>query len=223
MLYSKTRKWVFIHVPKNAGTSFKSLFIPTQHGESKVTEEMISVSKTYKVDKYWADKQHDPEHNKWSYWRNVFVGYTPVAFLRNPWARALSTYLYSVQHAKKHIKEEWGWIDHARLTQEGFKRSWMHGGFFVDDHALEHEYNDKTKRFWSFKDTQASWLHGAGVWFRMEDQQNDFSAYTGTPKLPMLNTTTKTNYKFYFDDELKNEIARRFAVDIELGNYIFGD
>ena len=221
MLYSKEKKWVFIHVPKNAGTSFKSMFIPAKHGSSITTKEMIESCKKFGVDKFWADKRYDPEHNKWSYWKDKFFGYHPVGFLRNPWARALSTFLYSVQHAKDNIEEEWGWIDHSRLTREGFKTSWMPGGFFVDDHAIEWEYNHDIQRYWSFKDTQESWMDGEGVWFRMEDQQDDFSSYTGTPPLPTLNTTTKTDYQLYYDSELKNEIAKRFAVDVELGEYTF--
>lgn len=207
-------------MPKNAGTSFKSLFTKCLHTEGISQEQQKQNKKKFGVQGIYQ-AGFDTEHNKWAYWQNVFVDFTPVAFLRNPWARALSTYLYSLQHSKKNIAEEWGWLDHARLTQEGFKRSWMEGGFFVDDHAKQFEQNKTTLRNWRFKDTQASWLDGAGVWFRMEDQQNDFAAYTGTPEMQTMNATTKAKYQLYFDEELKKEIARRFAEDVDLGKYTF--
>tara|TARA_A200000159_G_scaffold143044_1_gene146985 strand:+ start:364 stop:1026 length:663 start_codon:yes stop_codon:yes gene_type:complete len=220
MLYSKQKKWVFIHVPKNAGTSFKSLFTKCLHTEGISKEEQKQNKKQFNVQGYYQEG-YDTEHNKWAYWQNVFVDFTPIAFLRNPWARALSTYMYSLQHAQKNLLKEWGFLDHARLSREGFKGSWMEGGFFVDDHAKEFEQNKKTLRNWQFGDTQASWLNGAGQWFRMEDQQKQFSAYTGTPELPVMNKSTKSNYRLYYDQELIERIRTLFAEDVELGKYNF--
>jgi hypothetical protein len=220
MLYSKTKKWVFIHVPKNAGTSFKALFAKCLHAEGISQEQQKQNKKKFGVQGLYQ-ANFDTEHNKWVYWQNVFVNFTPVAFLRNPWARALSIYTYSLQHAQNNLLEEWGFLDHARLTREGFKGSWMEGGFFVDGHAAQIEINKKTLRGWSFKDAQASWLNGAGQWFRMEDQQKQFSAYTGTPELPVMNTSTKSNYRLYYDQELIERIRTLFAADVELGQYTF--
>lgn len=220
MLYSKEKNWVFIHVPKNAGTSFKAMFTPCPYGDEISVEDKIANREQYNIKRLFL-KEYDAEHNKWEFWKKTFDGFTPIAFLRNPWARALSVYAYSLQHAQKNLLEEWGFLDHARLTREGFKKSWMEGGFFVDGHAAHLEKNQETFRNWSFADQQASWLNGAGVWFRMEDQQKEFTRFTGTPKLPNLNTSTKSNYRLYYDQELIERIRTLFAEDIELGKYQF--
>jgi len=204
MLYSSQKEWYFIHVPKNAGTS-----IVRPNRSNPICECLEPNAEVY--------------HNKNDYWSQYEVtkNLTPVAILRNPWDRALSIYTYNLKQTGKNLSQDWAKIDHGRLIYEGFKRSWMPGGFFVDGHGREVEYSKESGRAWGQDDDQYSWLDGKGKWFRMEDQMNDFCQFTGLPIPEKLNTTTRSHYRNYYDKELQSRIADLFARDIELGGYKF--
>ena len=127
MLYSPINGWCFVHVPKNGGTSI------VKHNRNNQICQFIKVAggSTY--------------HNKWSYYKNNerLKGLTPVAILRNPWSRCLSIFLYNIKLTESKLGSEgceWADIDHARLLRDGFKKSWMPGGFFRDEHGREFEY-----------------------------------------------------------------------------------
>ena len=159
MLYNDSEKWAFVHVPKNAGTAI-----------TLIADKIRRKNKAIK----WMEMGNFAHHNKWSYWSKIpefFKDYTQrfAPILRNPWDRALSIYTYNLKNTAKNLTQEWGKEDHARLIKEGFKRSWMPGGFFVDNYGKEFEYNKQTGRAWGQDDDQFSWLDGEGKWFRLED------------------------------------------------------
>jgi hypothetical protein len=206
MIY-KPNEWAFVHVPKNAGTSFvRPLRNPKRRKELGL--ELL-------------DKGPSLHHNKWDWWSRFdeVKDLTPVGICRNPWSRALSMYLYNIKNAAANIEEEWGRFDHARLSREGFKRSWMPDGFFVDKHGIDFEYDKNTGRAWAQDEPQTSWLPDDGVWFRMEDQLEDFEKYVGYEMPEKLNTTPHARHLDYYDSELIERIGELFAADVEKFGY----
>lgn len=216
MLYSRKKKWFFVHVPKNAGTSILHPF----HREIKSEDERKVVIENRATQELSTIVGHH-HHNKADYWLEYpeLANLTPVAILRNPWDRALSIYTYNLKETSRNLHTNWGRLDHGRLIKEGFKRSWMPGGFFVDGHGRETEYNEQTGRAWGQDDDQYSWLDGKGKWFRMEDQLGDFCNYTGLPHPDRINTTKRSHYHNYYDKELVDRIGELFSRDIKLGGY----
>lgn len=222
MLFDQKKGWVFIHVPKNAGTSVQADYTQMGFDERGLTEEQRTKAREEQgLDRFFI--KGDTEHNKWSFFKNkpVAKDLSPVALLRNPWDRCLSIYVFSLERAKKELGKDWADYDHPILTRQGFKASWMHGGYFVDKHARNIEYNAGTGRAWAYEDDQFSWLGGEGKWFRMEDQMQDFCNHTGLPQPKKLNTTKRNDYREYYDDELAERISHLFARDITLGGYSF--
>jgi hypothetical protein len=223
MLYSEQNKWMFIHVPKNAGTSLQANYTDMGYDDRGLLsfDSRLENRVKAKVEHYFP--KGDVVHNKWSYFKNnsKFEGFTPIALLRNPWDRALSIYTFSLERAKKELGSEWANYDHPILVNQGFKRAWMEGGYFVDNHAKSTEYNEETKRAWSYNEDQYSWLQGEGQWFRLEDQLEEICKFTGLENPPKLNTSKRLDYRLYYDDELAERIAKLFARDIELGGYSF--
>jgi len=225
MIYSKEKGWYFIHVPKNAGSSILKPFVPIG-GKFKQVKETQHEDWLANRDKYNVKNIQASEHtshNKASYWgERDGKGLTPIAILRNPWSRCLSQYLFNVKISAIHLNQEWGAIDHPILVRSGFKECWMPGGFFVDGHASHVEYNKETERAWATDDPQYTWLEGyEGKWFRLEDGFDDFCKFTGLPLPPKVNTTQKTDYRKYYDDELAERIGTLYAKDVELGGYSF--
>jgi len=218
MLYSKSKGWYFVHVPKNAGTAVLWPFHREVKSERE-REEVIANRRNAKLESF-ASGHH---HNKAAFWSRFaeLKDLEPVALLRNPWDRALSIYTYNVKYAAKNLNEDWAKTDHGRLIKEGFKQSWMPGGFFVDGHGAEVEYNEKSQRYWAQDDDQFSWLDGKGKWFRVEDQMEEFCLYTGLPFPQRINTTARGDYRDYYDDELVERIGDLFARDIAFGGYKF--
>lgn len=218
MLYSKKKKWFFVHVPKNAGTA---ILYPFHREVFSEEERKEVVSNRNEYDLLTLVGHH--HHNKASYWLQYeeLKSLVPVALLRNPWDRALSMYTYNIKETARNLDKEWGKLDHGRLVREGFKRAWMPGGFFVDKHGRKVEYNKETGRAWGQDEDQYSWLDGKGVWFRMEDEMDKFLDYTGLPKPKVINTTVRGDYRNYYDDELKKVIGDLFKRDVELGGYKF--
>lgn len=223
MIYNKEKGWYFIHVPKNAGTAIVSQFI----SRARHTDEKKKCRLTNNRIKYGIKAtpfSFPTYHNKADFWgkSEELQGLNPVAILRNPWSRALSLYLFNLNVTQKNLHEDWGAIDHPILTRQGFKTSWMEGGFFVDGHGKHIEYNKETGRAWAQDDDQYSWLEGQGKWFRMEDQLDDFYKFTGLPDpKKIINATEKGDYRRYYDDELIDRIGQLFHRDVKLGNYSF--
>lgn len=222
MLFSPKDKWMFIHVPKNAGTSLQANYTCMGYDDrNKSSESRLSNREKAKVEHYFPNG--DVVHNKWSYFKHdsKFQEFTPIALLRNPWDRALSIYTFSLERAKKELGSEWANYDHPLLIKQGFKTAWMEGGYFVDDHAKSTEYNKETGRAWAYGEDQYSWLDGEGRWFRLEDQLDEICHFTGLDYPPRLNTSKRLDYRLYYDDELAERIANLFARDVKLGAYKF--
>jgi hypothetical protein len=113
---------MFIHVPKNAGTSLQANYTDMGYDDrNKSYESRLDNRKKAEVEHYFPNG--DVVHNKWSYFKNDprFQGFTPIALLRNPWDRALSIYTFSLERAKKELGSEWANYDHPLLIKQGFK------------------------------------------------------------------------------------------------------
>ena len=88
---------------------------------------------------------------------------------------------------------------HGRLLREGLTSSWAPAGFFVDSHGVEAEFNEETGRQWAQQDEQNSWLPETNpMWFRIEDQMEEFCEYTGIEMPEVDNTSTRGKYQDYY-------------------------
>lgn len=228
MIYSKERKWAFVHVPKNAGTCITSPYLYVRAHYDRLTSDPIKAEAVAEKRKELGigvmPFDQETHHNKWDYWSKFpeVKDLEPVALLRNPWDRCLSLYTFNLRMCGDNLGQEWGRLDHGRLIKDGFKASWMPGGFFVDDHGIHVEYNKETGRAWSQGDQQNTWLPEQAKWFRIEDELPKFCEYTGLDMpTSKQNVTVRGDYRDYYDDELRLRIADLFAKDVELGGYTF--
>lgn len=112
-------KWLFIHIPKNAGVSIAkhpelaNRMVRAErffHRSRDYTDELLRVMEA-------AGEHHGIQHARWRDVReDVRTKLQPVAIVRNPWARVVSRYRFA-QTAVDHDKAS---DDYAPLSFEAF-------------------------------------------------------------------------------------------------------
>jgi hypothetical protein len=186
-------KYIFIHVPKTAGTSIvKALDLP-----DKGHYTQLEIYKRY-------EGAHD------------ISKYFSFGFVKNPWARFLSLYFYLIRTSKKtsltfseYAKRFKSERPILSLNTKEFKKSGVslrhylpQFNFFLIDDI---NYIGKTENIQHCFDIVCDKI---GI----PHQQ-----------LPHKNATTHKHYTEYYDDETKEIVAKKYAKDIEYFGYEFGD
>ncbi len=188
--YFVAQKVIFIHVPKAAGTSVAlALF------------------------------GHDPGHYTALDYRNRnpgrFRAYFKFGFVRNPWDRLLSTYVYAFKHTRIYPNNQVSFIVEFP-TFESFIMEWV---------------NPKNIRRNYFMLPQVDYLCDRRgnliVDFvgRFENLEEDFEALCSrlqvSATLPMVNATTHPDYRSQYTKEMADAVASAYRDDIEFFGYDF--
>jgi hypothetical protein len=206
----------FIHIPKTAGTTL----IDSAEGHHS-NRELRKKYPTYKGSAH---------HNKYSYFESegMTADLDCFTLVRNPWARALSLFLFTIKHTAETISEMPSQAKvHARLCLEGFRGAWMPGGFFDRDHARDNT-GKEILRQWDSSDSQLSWLKNlngdiACKWYKIEEDigqvEDNYPCSMGGNA---VRTQTKHgHYSLYYDEELKDRVGELFKEDVETFGYEF--
>jgi hypothetical protein len=127
--------------------------------------------------------------------KNYFV----FSFVRNPWDRAVSFWFFRKYMCNMTISEDLALKD-----------------FLLKERMLSTQYS-YVKGF-----TNNSFIG------RFENLQEDFDTICdkiGIPQqqLPHVNETNHKHYTEYYDDETREIVAEKYAKDIEMFNYKFGE
>ena len=224
-MISHGHKCVFIHIPKNAGTTIE-FGILKAIGE-KFDEEKFSTHpapifalRRDVKHKYWLKggrgrvlgqrrkQQLYRPHAKLGQHTNA-PDYFCFTFVRNPWSRLVSEFIYrrnrygSKQHAD---------VDFARMVRTGY----IFDKKFMRDHHESYLPNGQLRYINENMDFVG----------KVENLQEDFEKVTnklGLKKviLPRINKRYYKPYWEYYDDETRELIAKRFKRDIETFNYEF--
>lgn len=134
--------------------------------------------------------------------------YLKFSFVRNPWDRILSLYLYKI---KKNAASDPKWHEVNITFQDYLKKV-----------ALKQMPISKPQ-FDYFKDPELMTFIG-----RFENLQQDFDIICdkiGIPQqqLPHVNKTKHKHYTEYYDDEMREIVAEKYAKDIDYFGYEFGE
>ena len=202
MWVNDKKKLVFIHIPKNGGTSVvKSL---------DEDWKKISVTDCFPPNDHHA-KQNQIHTDKYD-------DYHFFAISRNPWARMLSLYQFLVYQSgslldKEGPKGDWARMCHPILTSQGFNNSICEGGYFGNIYK-----NRKIDpRGWSEFDSSCSWMDN-GEWFDIEEIHK-LEKFGINPCFK--NSTKHIHYKYYYSTEARNAVESYFQDDIEKFSYSY--
>jgi len=152
------------------------------------------------------DPNHIPLYEiKKSIPEETYEDYFKFAFVRNPWDRFISCYLYH----QEWVKENWA-EKKTKMNLNSFKE-------FVLDHK-----NIPTK----YTMQQYEFTKGCDFIGRFENLEEDFEKVCEHLKLPLIkmpheNKTNHKHYSEYYDDETKEIVAKLFKKDIEVFGYKF--
>ena len=184
----------FIHIPKNAGTSIRPWVHPMDHNDTR--EELPDFIKNIGLDKHLPHSKLKPN----SMFDDQF------AIVRNPWARMVSLY-----HEKRHTHTE----PMSFLTFISKLKD-----FTYDNHWWS---NPPHKCFAQ----QLDWVSiNNKVMIDVlpfNNLQSNLQSYLGHQVF--LNHLNRghllTNYKSFYNDHSKSEVAKHFEKDIEYFGFKF--
>jgi hypothetical protein len=201
-MINHTHKYIFIHIPKCAGTSIEN------------TLSGAAYAKWDKHNKIWV--QHATANQIKRLYCQNYEDYFSFAFVRNPWGRAISDYFW----IKKNLKIEDSFKNYLLLENK------------FNTPRLSYPHLHKTGRGdhilpqsdFILNSNREQMVNYIG---RFENLQQDFDTICdkiGIPrqKLPHNNKTNHKRYVEYYDEETRQIVAEKYAKDIEYFGYEFG-
>lgn len=210
MLLSEKKKFIFIHIYKNAGTSIRTALMPYTSNwiyrniDRVLTKLDISVPLFHgplsRLKKHTGAQKIIEEMG-----RDRFDSYFSFAFCRNPWDWQVSQYTYMLS------KEEH--FQHKMIT-----------GFNGFDEYIEwrckHEVILQKDFVYSADDELLVDFVG-----RYENLENDFNQICKKigveAALPKLNISNNKNYRDFYTEKTRELVREAFKEDIQLFQYEF--
>lgn len=145
----------------------------------------------------------------------VFKSYFKFSFVRNPFSKCLSEFFWE----KKHLKESLNFNEWVKLKLSNLIKTSANNKIKMrQKHNLEQYkflYNKQDKLDVDF----------IGKFEKLQQDFNTICDKIGIPKqqLPHKNKSKHRHYTEYYDDETQQIVAEKYAKDIELFGYKFGE
>ena len=214
MIISHEKKFLFLHIPKTAGTSVRNALLPYANPlevelKSRIIRRILNGFTPYK----YIDFRHYP-HWTLSKAQNtlpayIFDSYTKFCFVRHPvdWQYSMFRHILSHSHLPK-FKKEFGFIYENSDFEEYINWRIEQG---VIPQAIQMINKDKSL--------------GVDIVARFENIQNDFQRICNsvniTATLPFLNKNNKNknNKDKVISDNARELIYKHYKIDYELFGY----
>jgi chondroitin 4-sulfotransferase 11 len=207
-MISHKHKFIFVHIPKNAGSSLHQAF-------------NYSIS-----NKYVDHRGRERDHYRAIDYRETLVDYNDYfkfTFVRNPWSKLVSEFLFLKFGTKRWRPSQKRAINPKDLNFREFIFKLKDINFDEYTHFQKCHFIQQTD--FLLNDDEDLIVDFIG---RFENLQEDFNTICdkiGIPRqeLPHINTSDHKHYTEYYGDETKQIVAEKYAKDIEYFGYEFGD
>lgn len=194
--YCDKYKCIFIHIPKNAGTSIITLLNDGQK----------------------IEQEHNPY---WDYFRSDsirFNSYHVFCVIRNPWDRLLSAYNYLSNGGNKNSDENLSnFINSECLDFHDFVMNWL-------DYDKINNVKVLNPQFMYIYDYHNKKIMVENI-LRYESLDADFSLFQKkldiSEQLPWINKSKKMNYIDSYTKEMIERVGELYQFDINLLGYSF--
>jgi chondroitin 4-sulfotransferase 11 len=199
---SHKHKFIFVHIPKCAGTSIENLFTPDVNWWLRKTnlgsEQHLTIGEMKRINKY---NEHLSTYFKFS-------------VIRNPWSRFLSAYKFAKNGFRK---TRCSFKEFCLNTQKNCPQKGPHKPYY--------RYI-KTQQFDYLCDGSGEIV--VDFICKLENLQEDFNIICdkiGIPRkqLPHTNKSKHKHYTEYYDEETRQIVAEKYKKDIEYFGYEFGE
>jgi Sulfotransferase family len=202
--YSASLNYVFIHIPKCAGTSIHRALTSLHAADGLPIEKprYHKHSKAFQVRKVLSRRE----------WNNTFK----FSFVRNPWDLMVSSYHWWITHAYEFTSLA---ADIARIKAMGnfsaFIRS-KYGLEMINEHYGKDELDWVSHKGRIIVDFIGRYEHLAEDWAKVCEA-------LGVAKIELgrENRVARENYRAFYDEETNRLVTDRFARTIELFGYEF--
>ncbi len=207
MLISRNRKFIFIHIYKNAGTSITNALMPFvankwQRAVSRVMRK-LRIPLPFDPQPY-ADHINASELID-KIGMDYFGSFFSFAVVRNPWDWQVSLYKYMLKknshHQHEFVKRFSGFDEYIRWRckeEVRLQKDFIYSG----DGKLLVDY--------------------VGRFERIEQDFGEICSRIGiSASLPKLNVSNSIPYRRFYNEETKELVRQAFAADAALFNYDF--
>ena len=208
MLISRQKKFIFIHIYKNAGSSIREALI--SHASPKWQRFITKVLKRLKLPATIIDHQPLPAHVNASevikfIGEDEFKKYFSFAIVRNPWDWQVSLYKFmqkTQEHHQHHIINEFKSFEeyiHWRCEEDvQFQKDFI--------------YSNRGELLVNY----------VGRFERIDEEFNNICNIIGISEtLPKINVSNTIPYQTYYNANTKQMIQKTFEPDISLFKYSF--
>lgn len=220
MLISKTKKFIFIHIPKNAGQSITSTLLKYCISDnSKCFINFIGARNYIRINtkfkKYFNKtlydhnfKDHERAHAVRDFLGDEYSNYFKFAIVRNPWDWLFSKYKYSIKNTR-HFRHKF------------IKNNFSSFNEFVQWECLKNA-NKKCQAEFVFDTAGNKIVNFIG---RFENLEDDFRKICKeievNEKIPHFNKSMERNYREHYSEKSRNLVREHYASDIDLFDYEF--
>ena len=214
-MLSIKHKFLFIHVPKTGGNSIQNILadysedtlIANEKHQDGI-ERFELRNNTYKLKK----------HSKLSRYRklldtDLYQQLFKFATIRNPWDKMISMYFSPHRGTDKWSREEFILLIKNSAT--------------LQDYVNLPSFSDRLRKHLELAARPRPLDRDIDYLIRFETLNDDFNIVCrkiGLPavaKLPVRNRGDRKHYSHYYDDELREIVAHKFANEITYGGYTF--
>jgi len=200
-MISFQKRFLFVHVPKTAGNSIQSVLRDYSEDELvALRREQDGVERFgLRNSKYKIKKHSTLAEYREALGNEQFRSLYKFTCVRNPWDRMVSYYFTPTQST-----ETWDRNKFRRIISKAVS---------VADYLRLHVRDNDP-------------FENINYIMRFENLANDFrtvcAALDISPTtLPQYNRSNREHYSKYYDDELRELVRERFAVEIERFSYVF--
>jgi len=223
MIISHKHKFIFIHIPKCAGSSITSS-LREYYGYSsqeKLRNADLNDFAVFKVDHRYGNADYLEQHSTYNEVKEYFDNnnlnindYFKFSFVRNPWTRRVSQFEYA---SRMYKDEQANWA--KEKANVSFKEFLIKYGDSQLNYLSEKHIDPKTPK------QNKVMVDFIGKTENLQEDFNTICDKIKIPKqqLPHKNKTKHKHYTEYYNEETKQIVAEKHAKDIEQFGYKFGE
>jgi hypothetical protein len=226
-MISHIQKFIFIHIPKCAGSSIIKTVTSGPNPLWKLFQRRV---------------HHEPLDSYRRAFPKEFDEYFKFSIVRNPWARVVSLYFFRKKRSAVpgvDVTLNWNgtrasphWPSAELIAKTSFRETVLNSLNQTPEFSEMVPPKDVNETAW-LEPACFPWITidgkiGLDFVGKVETIQQDFGTIcykTGIPRLQLLhaNKTHHKHYTEYYDNETREIVAKKYAKDIELFGYEFGD